>query len=245
MGAELRIFDEGIDIWRAMTERWRILAEEAVSSRDVFNVALSGGRTPVGFYCYLSRQEGLPWRKTEIFQVDERLVPPSDEANNMRLIRTSLLTGMTVLPGGVHGVMTEGAGSAAEAARRYEKDLRDYFGNDAPWPVFDLVVLGIGGDGHTASIFPGASPGEDEGRWVSEAEAPVEPKERVTLTMPVLQAARNVVFLATGRQKTAVLRRVWEQKEKSGLPAGEVRPAGGRLSYFVDRFAGECLKGQP
>jgi len=244
MGAELRIFEEGIDIWRAMAERWRTAAAEAIAARGCFTVALSGGRTPVGFYCYLSRQNGLPWKDTEIFLVDERFVPPSDEENNMRLIRTSLLAGMPVLPKGVRGVVTDGTATPDEAARRYEDELRRFF-KDAKgaFPAFDLVILGIGEDGHTASLFPGGEELKEQERWVVSSRGPAEPRDRITLTLPVLRAAKNVVFLATGGKKTEVLRRIWDRKQESGLPASLVNPRSGGLSFFVDAGAGAGLDG--
>lgn len=240
MGAELRIFDEGIDIWRAMEARWRGIAEKAAVERGIFTAALSGGRTPFGFYCHLSRCEGLPWKHTELFQVDERFVPPGSGESNFRMIRSSLLAGVGVQPRGVHPVSTAEE-SAEAAARRYEELLRSFFGPGEPWPTFDLVLLGLGEDGHTASLFPGGPELEERSRWVVSSSSPAPPPTRVTLTLPVLNSARNVFFLATGAKKAPALHKVWEGGRDSVLPSSLVRPERGSLAYFVDREAGSLL----
>ncbi len=240
MSTELRVFEEGVDIWRAMEQRWREIAAAAVSERGTFRTALSGGRTPLGFYCHMSRRREMPWAETEVFQVDERFVPPGSDESNLRMLRRSLLSGGRVKPAGLHGIPTDGA-SADEAARRYEEDLRESFGREAAWPVFDLVLLGIGRDGHTASLFPGGPELEERQRWVVASSSPAGARERITLTLPVLNSARNVFFLATGAQKRPVLQRVRGGERGRDLPCSLVRPGIGKLAIFVDRAAGSGL----
>lgn len=236
---ELRIFEEAIDIWRVLEERWRDLASAAIEARGVFTVALSGGRTPVGFYCYLSRQEGLPWEKTELFQVDERHVPPDSEESNYAMIRSSLLDGGKVSPRGVHPVETAGA-VASESARRYENELRSFFGEgETGLPVFDLVLLGIGGDGHTASLFPGGAELEERTRWVTASRPAAADHDRITLTLPVLNECRHAAFLVTGREKAEVVRKVWEGGENPLFPASLVSPRES-LVIYADQGAGSC-----
>ena len=234
---ELQIFEEGIDVWRAVGERWRSLAAEAVAARGVFTVALSGGRTPVGFYCYLSRQDGLPWGETELFQVDERHVPSESEASNCAMIRSSLLDGRKVQPRGFHAVDVS-AGDASLAAARYEEELRRFFGHEeGGWPVFDLILLGIGQDGHTASLFPGGRELGEEERWVVSSRGKGAAHERITLTLPVLNHCRHAAFLATGREKAGIVRRLRDGEEAPDLPASLVRPKDS-LMIYVDREAG-------
>lgn len=236
---ELRIFEEAIDIWRVLAERWRDLAAAAINTRGVFTVALSGGRTPVGFYCYLSRQSGLPWEGTEIFQVDERHVPRESEDSNYAMIRSSLLGGGKVRPRGVHPAEIAGS-EAAASARRYEDELRSFFGKgEMGWPVFDLVLLGIGGDGHTASLFPGGSELDEREKWVIASRPASSAHERITLTLPVLNACRHAAFLVTGREKSEMVRKVWEGGGDPHIPASLVRPRES-LVIYADRGGGAC-----
>jgi 6-phosphogluconolactonase len=236
---ELRILEEAIDIWHVLGERWRRLAAAAIEARGVFTAALSGGRTPVGFYCYLSRQGGLPWKETELFQVDERHVSHESEDSNYAMIHSSLLRGGKVRPRGVHPVEITGS-EAAASARRYEDDLRSFFGKgETGWPVFDLILLGIGGDGHTASLFPGGAELDEGRRWVTASRPAAARHDRITLTLPVLNECRNVAFLATGRDKAEMVRRVWEGGEDSRFPASMVHPRES-LVIYVDKGAGSC-----
>jgi 6-phosphogluconolactonase len=236
---ELRILEEGIDIWRVLGERWRALAAAAIEARGVFTVALSGGRTPVGFYCYLSRQSGLPWEETEIFQVDERHVPRESEDSNYAMIHSSLLGGGKVRPRGVHSVEVTGS-EASASARRYEDELRSFFGRgETGWPVFDLVLLGIGGDGHTASLFPGGSELDEREKWVIASRPASSTHERITLTLPVLNACRHGAFLVTGKEKAEMVRKVWEGGEDPRIPASLVRPRES-LVIYADRGSGSC-----
>ena len=237
---ELRVFEEAIDAWRALEERWRMIAAAAIEERGLFTVALSGGNTPVGFYCYLSRREGLPWGDTEIFQVDERYVARESEESNFFMIESALLSGSGVAPRGVHSVETDTAGVVA-SAERYEREMKLFFGaGEKGWPVFDLVLLGIGEDGHTASLFPGGAELDEDKRWVTVARPSTARLDRITVTLPVLQHCRHAVFLATGTRKAAVVRGVWEGKGNVALPASLVR-ARDSLTIFVDKAAGSCV----
>jgi 6-phosphogluconolactonase len=235
--AEFCVFEEAVDIWRMMEERWRAIARQSIEERGVLTVALSGGRTPVGFYCHLSRRENLPWEKTEIFQVDERFVPPESEDSNARMIRSSLLDGGSVPPGRMHFVPT-GEPSAAAAAARYAHEIRSVLPRSGgELPHFDLILLGIGEDGHTASLFPGAPELQERERWVVAARPVSAPHERITLALPVINHARHVFFLATGSAKADVIRRV-RAGEGESLPVSLVQPENGKLFFFLDQQAG-------
>ena len=126
MKGEVRVFEEAIDIWRAMADRWRDIADRAVRERGVFSVALSGGRTPLGFYCYIGREQGLPWDRTQLFQVDERFVPAEDDDSNFRMIELALLLKAEMPAAQVHAVPV-GERSAAAAAARYQEEMKEVF----------------------------------------------------------------------------------------------------------------------
>lgn len=238
--AEFCVFEEAMDLWMVMEERWRAIARQSIEERGILAVALSGGRTPLGFYCHLSRRENLPWEKTEIFQVDERFVPPESEDSNARMIRSSLLEGGRVPPSRIHFVPT-GEPSAAAAAARYAQEVKSVLPRSGGgMPHFDLLLLGIGEDGHTASLFPGAPELQERERWVTATRPVSAPYERITLTLPVINHARHVFFLATGSAKADVIRRICAG-EGASLPAGLVKPEGGRLFFFLDQHAGGSI----
>ena len=241
MTARFRVFEEAVDIWRTLEERWRAVAAESIRERGVFRAALSGGRTPVGFYCHLGSQENVTWADTEIFQVDERFVPRGSEESNARMITSSLLGREGVPVRSAHLISTEEP-TAGAAAERYERELRAAFaGEGGEWPRLDLILLGLGEDGHTASLFPGGPELREEKRWVVEAHPRAYPHERITLTLPVLNRARHVFFLATGAGKVEAIRRIREGKDPIP-PAGLVRPESGGPFFFLDRQAGAGIK---
>jgi len=243
MSAEYRVFEEATDIWKAMEERWRSIARRSIEERGVFTVALSGGHTPVGFYCHLSRREDLPWDRTEIFQVDERFVPASSDESNARMIRSSILEGAPVHAERVHLIDTDRP-TAAAAAADYEALLRSFFppGTERQGRApFDLILLGIGEDGHTASLFPGSPELKEKDRLVTAVCPEGVPRERITLTLPVLNSARNVFFLATGKKKAEVIAAIRDGKTPA-LPAALVEPESGNAVFYLDRFAGANIK---
>lgn len=230
---EVRVFPEAIDIWREMANRWRDIADRAVRERGVFSVALSGGRTPLGFYCYLGREPELPWGRTELFQVDERFVSAEDDDNNFRMIELALLLKAEIPPAQVHAVPV-GEKSAAAAAARYQEVMREVF-RSLPnrEPTFDLVLLGVGADGHTASLFPGTTVLDEKEDWVAAVNPPGAEHERVTLTLPVINRARHVFFLVTGSGKEDALQRIRQGADPT-VPASLVNPEGGSLTFYLD-----------
>ncbi len=220
---------------------WAKLAAEAISRQGHFAVALSGGSTPRGLYRLLAAapwRDRIDWGRCHFFWGDERLVPPDHPDSNFRLAREALLAPLSIPPDRIHRVPVE-VGSPETVALAYEGELRRFF---APEPMlegprFDLVLLGLGSDGHTASLFPGKSALEESRRWVV-ATPPGRlppPVDRVTLTLPALNAARAVAFLVAGADKAPTLRRVLAGDPD--LPAARVRPARGSLHWFVDRAA--------
>jgi 6-phosphogluconolactonase len=197
-------------------------------------VALSGGQTPRRLYEALAAHHAadVPWARVHLFWGDERYVPHNDPLSNYRLARESLLARIPIPDANVHAVPT-GAADPAEAAGAYEALLRRYF--PGVWPRFDLILLGMGPDGHTASLFPGTPVLQEDRRWVREVRAPVAPPVRLTLTLPVLNRAAVVFFLVTGADKAETLRRVWtDASDPPAYPAAAVRPQEGRVVWWVD-----------
>lgn len=218
------------ELWPALVERWGEAAADAVARRGSFAAALSGGRTPEGFYRTLAGAPGLPWSRTHLFLVDERMVPEVSSESNAALLRASLIGRLERPPVSVH---LPAAGDPSEAAEAYEREIRGFFGG-AP-PVFDLVLLGLGEDGHTASLFPDSPALEERSRLaVGVPEAPGR-LARVSLTLPLINAARRVVLLVTGSEKRPALERVLSGDRR--LPGARVQPREGTLEIFADRAA--------
>ena len=202
-------------------------------------IALSGGSTPRRLYQLLvtsPRLEAFPWAHVHWFWGDERFVPPDDPASNYRMTREAMLSRAPVPAGHVHPMPTVGLSPEA-AAEAYERTLKDFYGADtlAPdRPLFDLVLLGLGTNGHTASLFPGMPVLEERRRWVGTMHDP-EAGTRLTLTYPALESSRETVFLIAGADKKAVLREVLDGDQTH--PAARLRPHG-TLRFLADRAAG-------
>ncbi len=221
-----------------LAAEWVIrLAGEAVASRGAFSVALAGGSTPRALYQLLADpgapyRDRIPWPSVHAFFGDERAVPPDDPQSNYRMARSALLERVPV--GAVHRIA--GELGAAEAAARYEAELRAHFG-EAGVPQFDLVLLGLGTDGHTASLFPGSPALLERRRWAVAAPGPPPSTERITLTVPVLEAARAAGFLAAGPDKSQPVRRLVRPGPGEELiPAARIR-FGGNLHVWIDAAA--------
>jgi 6-phosphogluconolactonase len=207
----------------------------AANSNGPFRLCLSGGSTPKTLYSLLADANALPWDKVQLFWGDERFVPRDDPQSNYRMVKEALLDRVAIPPGNVHTVPTEGV-TPDEAALAYETTLKGLYGAetfDPARPLFDVMLLGLGEDGHTASLFPGTAALGERSRWVvpvigAKAEA------RITLTYPALDSSRHVAFLVAGEGKRDVLTRILAGG--SGLPAASVAPAGA-VHWFTDRAA--------
>lgn len=216
---------------------WTEIAEKAIKDKGIFSAALSGGKTPEVLFRKLSGNKTLPWSKTHIFMVDERFVPYQDDNNNFRMINEMLLRHVDIPAKNIHPILTT-AESPEAAALKYEEDLDYFFRSSA---AFDLVLLGIGSDGHTASLFPGM-PTLKEKQHRAIAVPPAGPidAERITLTFPAINSAENILFMAAGHDKARVIREVIE-KENSRLPAAAVRPGKCRPVFLLDEGAASLL----
>jgi 6-phosphogluconolactonase len=225
----------------ALVER----AESAVRDRGRFAVALSGGTTPRRLYALLADPAApwrarFPWGATEVFFGDERHVPPDHPDSNYGMARAALLSRVPIPPERVHRVLAEET-EAADAARDYERELRRVLGTPAPEvPRLDVALQGMGPDGHTASLFPGSAALDERERLVVAPLVERLGVHRITVTFPLLDAARAVLFLVAGADKAE---RVAEVLEGAGdtLPAGRVRPRPGELVWLLDAGAASRL----
>ncbi len=222
---------------------WVDSVRQTPSERTVFSVALAGGKTPRELYRTVAQQPDLDsaWHRTHVFFTDERAVDPRDARSNYRLARESLLDDVPLSPAQVQRMEGEGP-DLESAALAYESVLRTVLAPPphAP-PALDLVFLGIGADGHTASLFPSSCALDVRDRWVLAVdEKSAEPPRRLTLTLPVLSAAHRVVFVATGREKADIVARALES-DRVELPAARVQPAPGRLVWLLDEAAASGL----
>src|SRR5574340_319467 len=213
------------------------LARAACGQRGRFVIALCGGRTAPHFYHALARERHaarVAWEKVHVFWSDERYLPPESEQSNYGVTKRSLLAHVPIPAQQIHPMPTL-LPSPEEAAEAYEEELTAYFSGETP--RFDLMVMGLGEDGHTASLFPGSPmlAEEYQARLVVPAEAPAPPKERLTMTLPVFNNAENVWFLVSGAAKAEALERaVSGPLDPWGCPASAVRPPYGRVTWWVD-----------
>lgn len=222
----------------------RVFVEEAarsVGGRGRFAVALSGGSTPRRTYQLLATErfrDRVNWEQVHIFWGDERGVSPEDPRSNYRLAREVLLTRVPLPPENLHPIVA--FPSVAMGAQKYEAELKAFFGQARP--SFDLIFLGMGANGHTASLFPGSAVLWEERRWVAGVSVPDQEVARVTLTAWVINLAAQVVFLVAGQDKAEVLQKVLEgPREPALLPAQLIRPLSQRLLWLVDREAASLL----
>jgi 6-phosphogluconolactonase len=229
-----RLASESADLFRR-------IAIESVTRSGRFSVALSGGSNPRPFHRLLADEpyrSGIPWAQTHIFWVDERLVPADDPASNFGTARNDFLARLPIQRSHVHPMCSDKP--PPRAADDYQRTLGTHFGVDtAGAPVFDLVVLGIGIDGHTASIFPGDRTAVETDRWVVAVTGGSPNVARLTLTLPVLERARYVIFLVSGRQKAATVHTIITGD--TSLPPRQIAPAGGMVTWLLDRDAAYLL----
>jgi 6-phosphogluconolactonase len=241
------IASDGEALTQAAALRITTLCDEAVRRSGRFTWALAGGSTPRQLYTLLACERfatAIDWSRVEFFWGDERCVPPDERESNYRMARETLLAAIEPDPARVHRM--QGELEPAQAAAEYEQLLRGFFGvtgSGGP-PSFDLVLLGMGADGHTASLFPGSAALREQERWVVENRLSPSAAPRVTLTFPILNAATNVLFLVSGAGKAACLKRVLEPAGSEELPARRVRPQRGRLEWLVDAAAASQLEVQ-
>jgi 6-phosphogluconolactonase len=212
---------------------------------DRVAIVLSGGTTPKGVYERLASENfrhRIPWNRVHLFWGDERCVPPQDPESNYLLAYKTLVSRVPVPPENVHRMPGEKADSE-KAADEYEQTLRDFFrSSPGEWPIFDLVLLGIGSDGHTASLFPGLSVLQEKQRWVAAPYVDKLKAYRLTLTPPVFNHARQVIFLAAGQEKAEVIKELQViTPAQERFPFQLIRPDHGKLVFFLDKPAARFI----
>ena len=224
------------------------VAIAAVKDRQVFHLALSGGATPEPFYMRLvidPRFRVIPWPQTHIWIVDERCVPDDDDCANIKMIREALIEHLPMLSRCVHPIPVMSDDPAGE----YETELRSIFQQHAPRqniPQLDFVLLGMGDDGHTASLFPQSPALNETQKLIAINQGPtVTPPNRVTMALPLLNAAHHLAVLVTGSKKTAALHRVAEQWQNHGpdaqqFPVTGIDPSDGELTWYLDPATASC-----
>jgi len=234
---ELQVVPDLPALHRAGVDEFSGCAHEAITARGRFAVALSGGSTPKGVYSLLAEANNLPWDKIHFFFGDERNVPPDHPESNYRMANESLFSKIVVPQQNVHRIAAEM--EAGPAALRYEAELRAFFGA-AEWPRFDLIMLGMGPDGHTASLFPGSAALNEDSRWVVANWVEKFNTYRITLAFPAINHAAEVMFLVAGQDKSQVLQEVLRGKTQD-YPCQRVQPVNGRLLWIVDKAAARLL----
>lgn len=240
----VEVFDDAVALGEAAAQRFARRALSAVAARGRFTVALAGGRTPNVVYELLATRyhRAVPWHAIDVFWGDERHVPPTDGESNYRAAYDMMLSRVPIPADRVHRIRGE-LPDARAAAADYERVLhREFALQDGEAPRFDLVLLGLGSDGHTASLFPGSDALTEREKlvcapWVEHLQA-----HRITLSLRALEPAAAVVFLVSGAEKAGVLRDVLEGDGRIGpLPAQLIQPTAGEVTWMIDRAAAARL----
>jgi 6-phosphogluconolactonase len=229
------------DLFHAAAEEFVRVGREAIAERDRFTVALSGGSTPRSLYSLLAKDHAdFPWSKTFLFFGDERHVPPDHSDSNSRMVNEALLTKVPIPAGNVYRVRAE-MPEASAAAADYEEKIRGFFKlRPGEFPRFDLILLGLGPDGHTASLFPESEGLREQSRLVIANWVEKFKTHRITVTFPVLNHATDVMFLASGPDKADMVHQILEGENTPPFPAQQVEPQG-RLVWMLDKAAAANL----
>ena len=242
---EIHRFSDTQELTRAAAELFLEVGRQAITQRNCFLAALSGGSTPKTLYSILASEDHaqqLDWSKVHFLFGDERSVPPTHADSNFAMANAMLFSPLHIPSTQIHRIRGEDPPEAAAA--HYETTLRHLTAAvPGQWPQLDLVLLGMGDDGHTASLFPGTASLTEGTRWVVPGTSPQGTRARVTLTLGVINHASVVLFLVAGRNKAAVVRRVLEQRpgDPGPYPAALVRPETGRLLWYLDHAAASEL----
>ena len=246
----IEVLANATDLFHAAAEEFIRAARTAIGAQGRFTVALSGGSTPKALYSLLAANYAdFAWNRVFLFFGDERHVPPTDPESNYRMVQESLLTKITIPAENVFRVPGENPDAAAAAAE-YEAQLRRFFelrsqvrpgDRGGEFPRFDLILLGMGPDGHTASLFPDSPALDEQSRlvvanWVAKLNT-----HRITFSFPVLNRAAEVMFMASGADKADMLHQVLEGKSIPPLPSQRVQPSDGNLLWMLDEAAAAKL----
>jgi 6-phosphogluconolactonase len=241
---DIEVLATPADLFHAAAGEFVRAGTAAIAERGRFAVALSGGSTPKSLYSLLAAEHrDFDWKRTFLFFGDERHVPPDHPDSNYRMVNESLLSHIQIPDENVFRVKAENP-DAASAAHEYENQLLQFFQpKPGEIPRFDLILLGMGPDGHTASLFPGSEGLKEQSRWVMANWVEKFKTSRISFSFPVLNNAAAVIFLATGPDKADIVRQVLEGKNDPAYPAQQVLPANGRLLWLLDKAAAAQLAG--
>jgi 6-phosphogluconolactonase len=234
--------DDARHLARIGAERFTQTVRNRVETNGRCNIALSGGSTPRRLHRLLGQNpyaDAIPWKNLHLFWVDERLVPVDDPASNYGLALKDFIQQVALPRENIHPMPVDPPPQSA--AQRYRQVLEKHFGKETSGgPVFDLILLGVGTDGHTASIFPGDAAAENPGRWVVAVRGGIPDVQRLTLTYTVLNSAEQIAFLVSGPSKAPVVKRLLLETDAS-LPPLKISPKGGRIQWLLDRDAAGLL----
>ncbi|OGX08313.1 MAG: 6-phosphogluconolactonase [Omnitrophica WOR_2 bacterium GWA2_37_7] len=237
------IFQDSFQLTNFLIKKWKEIANESISKNNRFVAALSGGKTPVEFYCRLSGINDFDiWQKTHIFLTDERYVPYDDPRSNLGMIRKNILDYISIPDENIHPMGTYNS-DINLSCELYENHIRQFFElEDRCVPSFDFVLLGIGDDGHVASLFPWGKEVHEIDDLVTFSQPEYLDTKRMSMTLAFINNARHVVVLVTGNKKAEIIKKVIEEKEENSfLPATKVAPRNGELLFLLDNPAASKL----
>jgi 6-phosphogluconolactonase len=242
---EIRILNDSADLFKAAAAEFALQAASAVHRKGSFSVALSGGSTPKGLYTLLAGKQApaVPWAATSVFLSDERFVPADDPESNFRTANETLLSKVPIPAGNIFRMKTEEP-DPEQVAAQYQSAIENHFASrPGQIPTFDLILLGLGPDGHTASLFPDSTALQEKkllvvSNWVKKFQT-----YRLTFTYPLINQAAFVMFLVSGSDKAEIVRQVFEDPD-ANLPAQSIKPSNGKLLWLMDRNAASQLSAE-
>lgn len=240
------VFKDAVELAKGAADYILSAIGQTLAMQERFSLVLSGGSTPKAVYALLGQPplvERVSWSKVHFFWGDERCVPPEHTDSNYRMAYETLLNRLTLPPENIHRI--QGEILPEEAAASYERSIVAFFGDEAQPPRFDLVLLGIGEDGHTASLFPGSLALSESRRWavaVEHNQPPAPLVSRVTMTLPLLNAARRIALIVSGAAKAEIVGRALSRAgEDPVLPVQRVRPEDGEMVWLLDESAAHLI----
>jgi 6-phosphogluconolactonase len=241
-GVDVRIEANYFELSKCVAKEIATLAAAAIEQCGTFTLVLSGGETPIGVYDELSRLP-VEWPKVKLFWSDERCVPKDDEQSNFHMVKESLLAKINIPPENIHRIQAELASSEL-AAQLYEDELRDFFGRRGQMqsPVFDLVILGLGREGHTASLFLTLPPSQISTSWISSVWVEKLKAFRITMTPRLINGAREAFVLVSGSKKADIVARILESNSAHEYPIQEIRLRSGKTTWFLDHDSAARLR---
>jgi 6-phosphogluconolactonase len=236
---EIIIKTNAQELSASLAKTWVKLSKQAISQRGIFTVALSGGRTPIPIYKNICSNQNIAWDKNHIFLTDERFVPLNHLDSNYRMIKQNLLKGGAIPTNNIHPFKIKD--TAKLTAKEYEKALKHFFNlNNGQFPKFDLIILGLGQDGHIASLFPKNKSLQEKNRMVVETFVSDVKHERISFSLPVINNARNIIFLVAGSGKAGIIKEVLINRNRK-FPASWVDSKEANILFLLDKEAGRLV----